>query len=104
MAPSATLKAVLNACAKNDATNARQALGRWVSSEFPGQHLGQWLADQGSEDLTNAVNDLDRALYASGNHKEWNGAALTSALKALPPGSSLAGNSGSALPALYLSQ
>ncbi len=104
VAPSATLKAVLNACAKNDAPNARQALGRWVSSEFPGQHLGQWLADQGSEDLTNAVNELDRALYASGADKQWNGAALASALKALPPASSRAGNSGSALPALYLSQ
>ncbi|MEM1402901.1 MAG: BatD family protein [Pseudomonadota bacterium] len=101
---SATLKAVLNACGKNDAPAARQALGRWVSSEFPGQHLGKWLIDQASDALSKEVGELDLALYGQGTDKPWDGSALASALKALSRSNSRTDRGRGDLPALYLSQ
>ncbi|MEO1081791.1 MAG: BatD family protein [Pseudomonadota bacterium] len=103
-------QALLRACRAGDASLARRELLAWLRGQaYPGS-LACWLREQGSPELSNAVDELEAALYrggAIGGNEEarseaWDGSRLAAAIEKLGTRRGAAGPDD--LPALYPSQ
>ncbi|MDE0757304.1 MAG: hypothetical protein OSB45_04015, partial [Pseudomonadales bacterium] len=82
----ADAQALLNACQKNDAQQAHQRLLVWLRSAFP-QYQSATTLTATKPRFAAAFNELEKALF-SGNTAEWQGKALTAAIKGLDQPSS----------------
>ncbi len=96
-------KALLRACDLGQANAARGALQQWANS-FLGTSTLPTLAEIatrfGDEPLAQALEELDRSLYA-GAARDWDGKPLAAALKACRQQGRQAPGRGAALPPLY---
>jgi hypothetical protein len=99
--PRSSPKALLAACRTNDAAAARRELLAWVRGQGFRGPLAAWLRSIGSAELTQAVDELEAALYRAGAEADaWNGGRLAAAIEALDAGTS-GGKEPDGLPALY---
>ncbi|WP_439102424.1 BatD family protein [Congregibacter sp.] len=105
---------LLDACKRNDAPLAREALRIWLRNQGHRGSMETWLREQDSAPLRAAVQELERCLYRDtaksggetaqdGAASQWNGSDLATAIGSLPKESKRRRNE-SALPQLYLSQ
>ena len=74
-------QALLNACQVNDAQQAHQRLLVWLRSAFP-QHQSATMLAATKPRFAAAFNELENVIF-SGNTAEWQGKALTEAIKGL---------------------
>jgi len=77
----ADTQALLNACQENDAQQAHQRLLVWLRSAFP-QHQSATMLAATKPRFAAAFNELEKVIF-SGNTAEWQGKALTEAIKGL---------------------
>ncbi|MEM9759443.1 MAG: BatD family protein [Pseudomonadota bacterium] len=101
-------QALLRACRSGDPAQARQELLAWLRGQaYPGP-LASWLREQDSPELSNAVDELEAALYRGRGDRgeagagEWDGSRLAAAIETL--GGRRAKPVPDDLPALYPSQ
>ena len=80
----APLTQLTHACRQGQASAARQALFLWGIEQDPSinslHELGLHLQ---SPALITEINNLERSIYAEGNHEEWDGSALLNIVKTL---------------------
>ncbi|TXS92790.1 protein BatD [Parahaliea maris] len=91
---SQAFKQLMAACASNQSAAARQALQAWGASLFPGEagpHLKTLRQQAGSEELDQALDALEQALFAPGG-VPWEGASLAHCVTRLRPELRKAGN------------
>jgi hypothetical protein len=102
--PVTDTRALLAACKNNDPQRAQSELRAWLLASGHRGPVSDWVRQQGSEALSQAVDTLEQCLYQSSDKAgDWNGEALAAALRDLPRRTD-AGRERDPLPALYLSK
>lgn len=101
-------RALLAACRSNDAAAARRELLAWLRGQGYRGTLAAWLRETGSPALSQAVEELEAALYSSaagpGAPRGWQGEPLARAIAALSAHGEGEAEATGDLPALYLGQ
>jgi hypothetical protein len=91
--------ALEKACRRNSPTESYSRLLNWLALSRPGQSLEGFVTESSDPELSEQVNHLGRAIYATrGQTSTWNGASLAAALKRVRGKQETEGSGNTALP------